>query len=157
MLVEQWLPIQGYEGRYEISNLGRVKSLGRFRNGKKGSKVPVIEKIMSISFKKETTRTKPYAEIRLRDGSSRDLPCKSFLVHRLVANAFIKPLDSTLQVDHIDGCHSNNVVTNLRVLTVKEHCKIHPCMIDKDRFKQMQQKGTIASREQRLKKMEMLN
>lgn len=151
VLVEKWLPIQGYEGRYEISNFGRVKSLARFRKGKADGKVPILEKIMSISIKKETKRTKPYAEIRLRNGSSRNLPCKSFLVHRLVANAFISPLDSTLQVDHIDGCHSNNNVSNLRVLTIKEHGKIHPCIIDKDRFKQMQQKGTLASKELRNK------
>ena len=123
---EIWVDIEGYEGRYQISNLGRVKSLARFRNGKNGSKVPVAEIIMALSIKKDNGKTKPYAEVKFRKGGLRTEKCKSFLVHRLVANAFIKKLDKSEQVDHINGKHSDNRVENLRVMFWLDHAKIHP-------------------------------
>ena len=99
---EIWKDINGYEGRYQVSNFGNVKSLARMRRGKNGSEVPVPEIIMALTPKKDNGRTKPYVEVRLRDGGVRTKPCKSFLVHRLVANAFITPLKNGDQVDHIN-------------------------------------------------------
>ena len=127
---EVWADVAGYEGRYQVSSLGRVKSLARMRRGKKGSDVPVPERIMRLSIKKESDRTKPYVEVRFRDGSPRDARCKAFLVHRLVAHAFIKPLEKGEQVDHINGIHSDNRVENLRVMHYVEHGKIHPRIVD---------------------------
>lgn len=131
MLKERWAPILGYEGKYEISDYGRVRSLTRWRRGKSGAIVPVLGKIMRTQTKKESARTKPYIEIRLRDGSPRDVPCKSFLVHRLVAQAFIGELFDGAQVDHIDGDYSNNYWKNLRILSAREHGLLHPCVVDK--------------------------
>lgn len=124
--VEMWADIQNYEGRYQVSTLGRVKSLGRYRRTKGAGKTWMPERIMRLTVKKDTGRTKPYAEIRLRDGSSRDINSKSFLVHRLVANAFIKTLEPNEQVDHINGIHGDNRVENLRVMTMIDHAKLHP-------------------------------
>jgi hypothetical protein len=140
MLEERWVPIHGYEGHYEISSHGRVKSIQRFRRGKSGSMVPVPEKIMRQSQKKRSLngRTLPYMEIRLRDGSPREIRCKSFLVHRLVAQAFIGELFEGCHVDHIDGNHSNNHYSNLRILSAKEHGKLHPCIADAERNAVMQ-------------------
>ena len=128
--VEMWADIQGYEGRYQVSTLGRVKSLARFRRGKNNGLVPMPERIMRLTPKKDTGRTKPYVEVRLRDGSPRNVRCKSFLVHRLVAHAFIKPLEPKEQVDHRNGQHADNRVENLRVLTVVEHAKLHPTVLN---------------------------
>jgi hypothetical protein len=125
-IVEVWADIRGYEGRYQVSSLGRVKSLARMRRGKGGSKVPVLEIIMALTPKKDTGRTKPYVEVRFRSGGLRTEKCKSFLVHRLVAEAFIKPLEKGDQVDHINGKHADNRVENLRVMHYTEHVKIHP-------------------------------
>ena len=140
LLNERWVHIQGYEGRYAVSDHGRVKSLERFRRGKSGGMVPLPEKIMRVTLKKRSSngRTLPYGEVRLRDGSPRDVPCRSFLVHRLVAQAFIGELFEGCHVDHIDGDHSNNHWTNLRVLSAKEHGLLHPCIRDKTRHSKMQ-------------------
>jgi NUMOD4 motif/HNH endonuclease len=146
---EMWVDIKGYEGRYQISNLGRVKSLARMRRGKNGSEVPVPEIIMALTPKKDTGRTKPYVEVRLRDGGIRTKPCKSFLVHRLVAGAFIKPLEKGEQVDHINGVHADNRVSNLRVMHYTEHAKIHPMLATeqaKKEFQQLAQQAIAAKR-----------
>lgn len=124
--VEMWADIRNYEGRYQVSTLGRVKSLARMRRGKSGCEVPVPEKIMALTAKKDTGRTKPYVEVRFRNGGLRTERCKSFLVHRLVADAFIKPLEKGEQVDHKNGIHADNRVENLRVMSYIEHGKIHP-------------------------------
>jgi hypothetical protein len=126
--VEMWADIRGYEGRYQVSTLGRVKSLARMRKGKNGSQVPMPEIIMALTPKKETARTKPYVEVKFRNGGLRTERCKSFLVHRLVADAFIKPLEQGEQVDHINGVHGNNRVENLRVMHYTEHARLHPCV-----------------------------
>ena len=132
MLIERWASIRGYEGRYEVSDHGRVKSLARLRRGKCGGVVPILEKIMKLHTKKRSPsgRTLAYIEIKLRDGSPRDVCCKSFLVHRLVAQAFVGELFEGAQVDHIDGSHQNNYFSNLRLLTAQEHGRMHPCIKD---------------------------
>ena len=123
---EMWADIQGYEGRYQVSTLGRVKSLARYRRTKGGGQTWMPERIMRLTPKKDTGRTKPYAEVRLRNGGARTERCKSFLVHRLVAQAFIKQLDAGEQVDHINGRHADNRVENLRVMHYTEHARLHP-------------------------------
>ena len=128
--VEIWADIAGYEGKYQVSNIGRVKSLARFRKGKNNSKVPVPEKIMKIQIKQHFERQRPYAEICLRNGNERSISGKQKLVHRLVAHAFIKPLEPGEQVDHINGIHNDNRVENLRVMKAIEHARIHPIVLN---------------------------
>ena len=124
--VEMWADIQGYEGRYQVSTFGRVKSLARYRRTKGGGQTWMPERIMRLTPKKDTGRTKPYLEVRFRNGGLRTERCKCFLVHRLVADAFIKPLEPGEQVDHINGLHADNRVENLRVMHYTEHAKLHP-------------------------------
>jgi hypothetical protein len=99
--MEIWKDIQGYEGLYKISNIGRVKSL-------KGS----IEKLISISVK-ETG----YHRVTL----IKDSICKRKYVHVLVAKAFIGK--SNLEVNHINGVKSDNRVDNLEWVTKSENIK----------------------------------
>ena len=139
LLTERWVPITGYEGRYEVSDHGRVKSLARWRRGKAGGLVPLPERIMRLTVKRlKNNRTMPYVEVRLRDGSPRNVRCRAFLVHRLVAQAFVGELYEGAQVDHIDGDHSNNHWTNLRILSAKEHGMLHPCIVDQTKRDAMQ-------------------
>ncbi len=74
-----WADICNYEGRYQVSTLGRVKSLARMRRGKSGCEVPMPEKIMALTAKKDTGRTKPYVEVLIGRGWFRYLVCMCFL------------------------------------------------------------------------------
>ena len=95
---EIWKDIQGYEGLYQISNLGNV------RNNKNH-----ILKQNTIKF--------GYKRVQLHNNKK----IKCFLVHRLVAQAFIPNLENKPQVNHIDSCTSNNKVNNLEWTTSNEN------------------------------------
>lgn len=123
---ELWADIRGYEGRYQVSTLGRIKSVARFRRTKRNGLTWMPERIMRAHSKRETPRSRPYMQICLRDG----IKGKQFLVHRLVAEAFIKPLVAGEQVDHINGVHGDNRVENLRVMHYTEHARLHPVMLN---------------------------
>lgn len=100
---EIWKPISGYEGLYEVSNLGRIKSLRR--NGTiRGDKI--------IS----PNTSGRYARIGLRNKER-----MFFSVHRLVAMAFLPNPNHLPQVDHINGDCYDNRATNLRWVTVKQN------------------------------------
>ena len=96
-VVEQWKSIPGYEGLYEVSNLGRIKSLcaGRHRNEKLIRKpVPDKDGYLTVCLKK-----------------NRKTSC--FKIHRLVAHAFIPNTNNLPQINHIDENRQNNIVSNL--------------------------------------------
>lgn len=97
MTNEYFKPVVGYEGLYEVSNLGRVKSL--YLKGKRR------DKIMSPQANIRYT----YLQITLRKDGVR----KKFPVHRLVAKAFIPPIPDKPFVNHIDCNKQNNNVENL--------------------------------------------
>ena len=96
---EQWKPIEGFEGLYEISNLGRIKS---FWYGK--------EKILKPKKDKDG-----YLVVCLyRDGKQ-----KFFRIHRLVATAFIPNPYGFEQVNHKDENKANNVKSNIEWCSAK--------------------------------------
>lgn len=104
MSAERWLPVVGYEGLYEVSDLGRVRSLPRISTGKHQHRVP--GKIRPQSTKPGTG----YLSISLtREGSS-----ATWNVHRLVAEAFIGPRPDGMDTCHFDGDKTNNAASNLR-------------------------------------------
>lgn len=99
---EIWKDIQGYEGKYKISNLGRVKSLNYHRTGKEQIRTP---------------RKQPngYLIVELFKNGIQ----KNFLIHRLIAQAFIENPENLPQVNHIDENKLNNRVDNLEWCTNK--------------------------------------
>lgn len=99
---EIWKPIAGYEGIYEISNLGRVKSLNYHRSGKE-------------CVLKPNKHNCGYIRATLSNGGH----MLSYYVHRLVAEAFIPNPDHLPQVNHIDEDKTNNRVDNLEWCTAK--------------------------------------
>lgn len=107
---EIWKDIPGYEGLYQASSDGRVKSLSRerFRNRKDGTTEwfgTIKERVLTSSINK---RGYYYVVLR-KDG--RDLTRE---VHGLVALAFLGPRPLEYQVRHLDGDRLNNHVSNLR-------------------------------------------
>ena len=111
-MTEIWLPIGSYENLYEVSNLGRVRRIESFVNGKAGSKRKVSGKIL-----KPRTYRNGYLYVTLcKNGVVRN-----FLLHRLVATAFLPKSDKKFQVNHLDENKLNNTVENLEWCTQKEN------------------------------------
>ena len=111
---EIWRDIKGYEGLYQVSNKGRVKSLDRYANNN-GTPQFRPERILKQNIQK-AGRNKRCAVALCKDGI-----ISRFRVHRLVAEAFIPNPENKPFIDHIDTDSTNNVVENLRWVTAKEN------------------------------------
>ncbi len=108
---EIWKDIKNYEGLYQISNFGNVKSLEKYRyNGKKY--YTQKEKIL-----KQQVDKNGYKVIVLH----RNKEIQAFKIHRLVAQAFIPNPKDKAEVNHIDGNKANNNIHNLEWVTTKEN------------------------------------
>lgn len=115
---EIWKDIPNYEGLYQASNFGRIRSLdreviqwNRFDNIKAIYK----GKILSIGI-----NGRGYLNCTLtKNGKS-----KTKLVHRLIAMTFLDDFNKNLTVDHIDCNKFNNKIDNLRMVTLKENIQL---------------------------------
>jgi len=105
---ETWKPVVGYEGRYEVSSLGRVKSLPR-----KDIRGRTIRGRMLAQI------THPSGHIQVK--LSLDGACKQGRVHRIVMLAFAGAQPAGCEVCHNDGNPANNSLTNLRWGTRSEN------------------------------------
>lgn len=100
---EEWRPVKGYEGLYEVSNMGRVKSLHT-------SQGIILKQCMN---------TKGYMGIDLYKNGTRNMK----MVHRLVATAFIRNPNNYEVVNHKNGNKKNNTVDNLEWCTSSYNTK----------------------------------
>ena len=104
---EIWKDIEGYEGYYQVSNQGRVKSLDRVVPHARCGTITKKEKILKHG------NTKGYDMVVLCVEHKK----KAITDHKLVAEAFICKKENYLQINHIDGNPRNNVVSNLEWCT----------------------------------------
>lgn len=102
MKKEIWKNIKNYEGLYQVSNIGRIKSFKR-----------------NESIMQPNDNGKGYLQVGLSKNGKRSY----FKIHRLVAEAFIPNPYSKPEVNHIDGNKQNNTVENLEWCTTKENCQ----------------------------------
>ena len=114
---EIWKDVKNYEGLYQVSNLGRIKSLNYNHTNK--------EKILEL-FK----NNQGYMIICLHKKGRQ----KTFRVHRLVAEAFIPNPKNKPEIDHINTIRDDNRVENLRWVTRKENSNNE---LTKQKYKEM--------------------
>lgn len=103
---EIWKDIAGYEGKYQVSSFGRVKSLNYRRTGR--------EQILETH-----KNTYGYLMVSLWKNGK----CKQSLVHRLVASAFIPNPDNLPEINHKDENKENNRVDNLEWVLHKDNTR----------------------------------
>lgn len=110
--MEQWKDIEGFEGYYQVSNLGRIMSLDREVDGKSGGVRIIKGKVL-----KPDVNRGGYLQINLSKGNKQ----KKFSVHRLVYTAFCGEIPEGMQINHLDEDKTNNRLENLNLMTSKEN------------------------------------
>ena len=97
---EEWKPVVGYEGLYEVSNLGRIKSV-----------------------KSKHIILKPYMHNYYTIKLSKNNKSKNYNIHQLVAMAFLNHIPNGFVnvIDHIDSNRFNNNLNNLRIISMREN------------------------------------
>lgn len=109
---ECWKDIVGYEGYYQVSDLGNIRSVDRTVVRTDGKKIRVKGKAIKTFISEEK-----YTKVQL----SKDFKYKNCYVHRLVAESFLTNAYNKPAVNHLDGIKSNNCVSNLEWVTNKEN------------------------------------
>ena len=110
---EVWKDISEYQGKYQVSNFGRVKSLGNDKGRK--------EKILKHNLIIIHCKNRDYIQHRIRlwkNGKE-----KRIFIHRLVYQTFIGEIPNGYQIDHRDNNPQNNKLENLQLLTHSENNK----------------------------------
>lgn len=115
---EIWKDIIGFEGYYQVSNMGRVKSLHRVVHKSNGRIMTFKPKILSINKHYKNGYYSVF--LRVFDNFKR----KS--LHRAVAECFLEPIENKTEINHIDSNKSNNKADNLEwVNRVENQCHMY--------------------------------
>jgi len=115
MIQEQWRPVVGYEGLYEVSNFGSVRSLDRTVTNR-----CMWGTLRTYVFKGKLLTCTPLSsghrmvKLYKLNGGKKKGGSKGYAVHRLVLEAFIGPCPDNMECCHYDDDPSNNHLSNLR-------------------------------------------
>jgi hypothetical protein len=111
--VEEWKDVPDYEGLYQVSDLGRVKSLERFLKGK-------VKRTLQEKIIKTPLNSNGYPTLGLCKDNCR----KTLTVHRIMGMTFLGLTKDTIGVcDHIDNNRQNNELSNLQIISSRLNCK----------------------------------
>lgn len=114
---EIWKDIKGYEGLYQVSNLGRVKRLKRKFQTYNHLTKRYNTRIIDEKIIKGTINKKGYNRISL----TKDKKETKHFVHRLVVENFIRQLKDNETIDHVDCNKLNNNINNLEIVSIQEN------------------------------------
>jgi RNA recognition motif-containing protein len=110
--MEIWKDIEGYEGYYQVSNLGQIKSLTREVKRLDSKKGFYKSKVLKLAKDQ-----KGYLRVVLTKESKR----KTFKVHRIVCNHFLFDSIEGKEINHLDGDKTNNAWYNLEVCSSSQN------------------------------------
>lgn len=108
--MEEWRDVLGWEGKYKVSNLGRVKSLDYNHTGE--------EIVLKLSLRRG------YPSFGVRVSGKKVM----LAVHRVEFEAFYGPIPAGMQVNHIDEDKTNNILENLELTTPRENINWGTCI-----------------------------
>lgn len=109
---EIWEDVEGWEGRYKISNLGRLKRCAYVKKHESGKRIKMTDKIVTTNYDR-----KGYIKVTLCEKDKRFTTS----IHRLIARAFIPNPENKPHVNHINGKRDDNRIENLEWATAKEN------------------------------------
>lgn len=115
---EIWKDVEGYEGLYQASNLGRIKALRKERPF-----AHTIRVYPEVIMKPSTTKRGYYLVQFMKNGKARH-----YTLHRIIAKTFIPNPDNKLTVNHINANKLDNSVSNLEWCTYSEN-QLHACKL----------------------------
>lgn len=117
-MTEEWADIDGYEGIYQVSSLGNVRSLDRVISSGARRKGQLIKLQKGPKAKRKAGKDRDaYLQVTL----AKNWKQKTFLIHRLVAAAFLPAVEGKDVVNHINGDKTDNRLENLEWCTYKEN------------------------------------
>lgn len=124
-MIEVWKDIPGYDGKYQASNLGRIK----------GKQKVLTPQISNCGYHKVCLSVPPGSATKT--------------VHRLLALTFLKyPLDKSEQVNHKDGIKTNNIISNLEICNNSENAKhAYKLGLNKNKKGQLSARSVVNNRD----------